>query len=420
MHRRLVALIAFSFVALGLPMALLGASWPAMGAGLHDGLAWVGGIAMTICAGSLAASLCSPWLRHRFGIGRVVVCGVLLSALACVGFACARSFVWLVLFAVPYGWAAGMLTACLNAYIAPRYAARFVSWFHALKSAGAMVGHTVLGVVIAMGAGWRAAYGDVGLVLAVCALPCCAVGLWRYGRPVAQLPAQLAEHNPQLDLRADVHGWSRWVAACRLPKVVFLCIMVVAYTTVQQTTMLWASSYMVHAEGMSVTGSGWYASLFFVGLTIGLLVAGLVAPRVAGPLRIRIGECLLIAAIIWMLLPIHGQAKSVLVPMLLGVGVAPINPAVISMTPHWYGAHSTRTVIGLETAMVTLGTFATPALFGVVANVTSMHALPWYLLIFTLLAIAAGEAMMARHRLDQDLPQQTSPEQNTASGSVRQ
>ena len=53
MPMALVALVYVGFAAMGLPEALLGASWPAMGSGLHASLAAVIGISVVIAAGAM-------------------------------------------------------------------------------------------------------------------------------------------------------------------------------------------------------------------------------------------------------------------------------------------------------------------------------------------------------------------------------
>ncbi|RSX55785.1 transporter fucose permease [Bifidobacterium dolichotidis] len=400
-ERFLVVLIAIAYFAMGLPVALLGASWPAMGKGLGGNFIGLVGIAMMTCVASTIASLSAQWLRTIMSIGFIVLCNILLAAMGCMAFALVTDVSWLLVFAIPYGWAAGTLTSTLNSYVAARYSSQAINWFHSTKLAGTTIGHAALGIIIAIAIGWRDAYGFVGLMLIACALPCAAVGLWRYGRDARDIQGTLVDKDPELDNRHVLTAAATLSAVRHLPKVLFLAIMVLGYTSVQQTMMLWGSTYMVEAEGMTIEYSGWYASLFFVGMTVGLVIAGFAAKILDGPQRIHIGEVMMVAALILMLLPIHAHWKAVVVPILLGLGVAPINPAVIAMIPHWYGVASTRTVVSLITAMTAIGVFATPALFSILARMISIHTLPWYLLLFAVVTIVAGEVMMARHRVDQ-------------------
>lgn len=404
MHARLVALIGLSFFAIGLPEALLGASWPAMGGGLHAQLASVSFVAIVICAASVASALFARRIVQRFGMGRTVVCSVIVAAIGCAGFAFADGLSWLLAFAVPYGAAAGLLTASLNAYIAPRYAARHIDWLHATTAAGATGGHAILGAVIALGFGWRHAYGTIAVLLCVLAIPLCAMKLWQYGRRLPddsrQADAAIASRQPQHDLHADLaHLHTRHIGR-RLPHLMPLLLMVLSYTTVQQTTMLWASSYMVHTEHMTLRGSGWYASLFFVGLTAGMVIAGFLARRYDEWTMIHIGETVLVIALAVMLVPFPGAWRHAAGPILLGLGCAPINPAVVHLVPRIYGVANTATVIGLQTAAIYGGTLITPSAFGIIAHYHSTSFLPWYLAIFTASTIMAGLAMRRQLHAD--------------------
>lgn len=156
--------VILGFLAIGLPEALLGASWPAMGAGVHAPLVAVVGIAAVIAAGSAAAAMIAEPVVRRFGSGRTVDMGVALTVFALLGFSFAPHYWVLLVFALPYGIGSGMLVVALNAYVAVRSANARITWLHATTAFGALVGHTVLGWIIADGADWRWAYRTIGLV----------------------------------------------------------------------------------------------------------------------------------------------------------------------------------------------------------------------------------------------------------------
>ena len=78
-----------------------------------------------------------------------------LTVLALLGFSFAPHYWVLLVFALPYGIGSGMLVVALNAYVAVRSANARITWLHATTAFGALVGHTVLGWIIADGADWR-------------------------------------------------------------------------------------------------------------------------------------------------------------------------------------------------------------------------------------------------------------------------
>ncbi|RYQ00485.1 major facilitator transporter [Bifidobacterium pseudolongum subsp. globosum] len=358
--------VILGFLAIGLPEALLGASWPAMGAGVHAPLV-----------------------------------AVALTVLALLGFSFAPHYWVLLVFALPYGIGSGMLVVALNAYVAVRSANARITWLHATTAFGALVGHTVLGWIIADGADWRWAYRTIGLVqLALAVVLAAGTRRWRDHLTAAQM-AQLGETPyAQGDWRHDMRRPHVVRTLMAMPAAVAVIVLMFATTSVEQTTMLWASSYMVHAGGMSIHTAGVYANLFFVGLVAGSVVASVVALKVRDVWMVVGGIAVLLGAVVLMVVPMAGLWRALTAPVLLGVGCAPIAPAVVHATPRLFGAARTPAMIGMQTAAVSLATLVSPVLFAGVERVSgSMHALPWYLLGFTVIALAAYARVVRVARL---------------------
>ncbi|WP_165364668.1 MFS transporter [Bifidobacterium pseudolongum] len=391
--------VILGFLAIGLPEALLGASWPAMGAGVHAPLVAVVGIAAVLAAGSAAAAITAEPVARRFGSGRTVDMGVALTVLALLGFSFAPHYWVLLIFALPYGIGSGMLVVALNAYVSVHSANARITWLHATTAFGALVGHTVLGWIIADGADWRWAYRTIGLVQLVLAVVLAAgTRRWRDHLTAAQM-AQLGETPyAQGDWRHDMRRPHVVRTLMDMPAAVAVIVLMFATTSVEQTTMLWASSYMVHAGGMSIHTAGVYANLFFVGLVAGSVVAGVVALKVRDVWMVVGGIAVLLGAVVLMVVPMAGLWRALTAPVLLGVGCAPIAPAVVHATPRLFGTARTPAMIGMQTAAVSLATLVGPVLFAGVERVSgSMHALPWYLLGFTVIALAAYARVARLH-----------------------
>lgn len=372
-----------------------------MGAGVHAPLVAVVGIAAVLATGSAAAAITAEPVARRFGSGRTVDMGVALTVLALLGFSFAPHYWVLLVFALPYGIGSGMLVVALNAYVAVRSANARITWLHATTAFGALVGHTVLGWIIADGADWRWAYRTIGLVqLALAVVLAAGTRRWRDHLTAAQM-AQLGETPyAQGDWRHDMRRPHVVRTLMAMPAAVAVIVLMFATTSVEQTTMLWASSYMVHAGGMSIHTAGVYANLFFVGLVAGSVVAGVVALKVRDVWMVVGGIAVLLGAVVLMVVPMAGLWRALTAPVLLGVGCAPIAPAVVHATPRLFGAVRTPAMIGMQTAAVSLATLVSPVLFAGVERVSgSMHALPWYLLGFTVIALAAYARVVRVARL---------------------
>lgn len=392
-RRPVLALVYLGFIAIGVPEALLGASWPAMGTGVGMPVAAVAWIAVGIAASSLAASLCTePWLARR-GMAFTMDVGVALTVLALIGFSFGTRFWQLLLFSIPYGFGAGMLTVALNAFVALRYGSAHINWMHAATAFGALAGHTLLGLSIAASGSWHDAYRAVLAVQAALAVLVVALGGWWQVPAEALGRTRYPQRSWRHDLRTIVHPPARVLAWAGVPT---LLVLLFSYGSVEQTTMLWASSYMVHADRMSVHTAGIYANLFFVGLVAGCVAAGVAAAWVGDRARLAAGVAVIAVAMLVMLVPWPGHWRALTAPILLGMGCAPINPAIVHLTPRIWGRTATTRLIGFETASVSLATLMTPACFALVEAHGSMHMLPWYLLAFAAL-LAACTTLMLRH-----------------------
>ena len=67
----LLAIIYISFISLGLPDALLGASWPVMQTQLQVPISYAGGISILISLGTIVSSLQSDRMTKWLGAGKV-------------------------------------------------------------------------------------------------------------------------------------------------------------------------------------------------------------------------------------------------------------------------------------------------------------------------------------------------------------
>ncbi len=148
MTNLLLAIIYLSFISLGLPDAILGASWPTMHQDLSVPLSYAGLVSMIMSIGTISASLLSDKLTYHLGTGKVMVISVALTALALWGFSISHSFWLLCLWAIPYGLGVGAVDAALNNYVAVNYASRHMSWLHCMWGVGASLGPHILGIAL--------------------------------------------------------------------------------------------------------------------------------------------------------------------------------------------------------------------------------------------------------------------------------
>ena len=375
----LLAIIYLSFISLGLPDALLGAAWPNMYPEFQVPVSYAGMISMIIAFGTIISSLQSDRLTKRFGTGKVTAVSVGITALALWGFSISHSFILLCLWAIPYGLGAGSVDASLNNYVALHYSSKHMSWLHCMWGVGATLGPYIMGAVLTGGASWNTGYRIISVLqIALTAVLVFSLPKWK-GQNIS---SGETIHAKALSLKE--------ILAIPGAKAVMLCFF--CYCAIESTTMLWASSYLHLAKGVDAKTAASFAGMFCIGITIGRGINGFIAMKLKDRQMIRMGQAIILAGIIVMILP-FGKTVSLVGFSLIGLGCAPVYPCIIHSTPLHFGAERSQAIIGVQMASAYVGTCLMPPLFGLIANHISIRLLPVYLLLLLALMVYMHELL---------------------------
>ena len=370
----LLMIIYLSFISLGLPDALLGAAWPNMYPEFQVPVSYAGMISMIIALGTIISSLQSDRLTRKFGTGKVTAVSVGITALALWGFSISHSFILLCLWAIPYGLGAGSVDASLNNYVALHYASKHMSWLHCMWGIGATLGPYIMGAVLTGGTTWNTGYRIIS-VLQIVLTAVLTFSLPKWKKQNILFEETTSEKVLSLKEILAIPG-AKAIMVC------FFC-----YCAVEQTTMLWASSYLNLAKGVDARTAASFAGMFCIGITIGRGINGFIAMKLKDRQMIRMGQAIILTGIIIMILP-FGQAVSLIGFSLIGLGCAPIYPCIIHSTPERFGAEQSQAIVGVQMASAYIGTCVMPPVFGILAETISVALLPAYLLgIFILMTV---------------------------------
>lgn len=364
----LLGIIYLSFISLGLPDALLGSAWPNMYPEFQVPVSYAGMISMIIAFGTILSSLQSDRLTKRFGTGKVTAASVAITALALWGFSVSHSFLQLCLWAIPYGLGAGSVDASLNNYVALHYASKHMSWLHCMWGVGTTLGPYIMGAVLTGGAAWNMGYRVMSLLqMVLTAVLIISLPKWKEENPAGEE----AKSGKPLTFRE--------IISIPGAKAIILCFF--CYCAVEQTTMLWASSYLNLAKGIDAKTAASFAGMFCIGITVGRGINGFIAMKWKDEQMVRMGEGIILMGILVMLLPL-GNLASLIGFSLVGLGCAPIYPCIIHSTPEYFGAERSQAMIGVQMASAYVGICLMPPFFGLLANHISIRILPLYLLLF--------------------------------------
>jgi fucose permease len=372
MYILLITIIYVAFINLGLPDALLGSAWPVIQRQLDVPLHYAGMVSMLIFAGTIVASLLSDRLTHRFNTGLVTATGVVLTATALFGFSVSGSFWMLCVFAVPYGLGAGSVDAAINNYVAVHYTSRHMNWLHCFWGLGAMAGPYIMGFYLTGGLEWSGAYRTVALIQIIfAAVLFLSLPLWK-------------KRKKEPGKAPRVKGLSY---VLRIKGVKYVLLAFFAYCAMESTAGLWASTYLVEHRGVGVEAAAWFASLFFIGITSGRFLSGIVSNKLGDKTMIKIGIGLILAGIGLILVPFEADMFSLAGLIITGLGCAPVFPSIIHSTPYNFGVENSQAIVGVQMASAYTGSALMPPLFGLMASSFGLFLYPIALLFFTALMI---------------------------------
>lgn len=119
----------------------------------------------------------------------------------------------------------------------------------------------------------------------------------------------------------------------------FLCFF--CYCALEQTTMLWASSYMIAHNGMTEEMAAMFGSLFFIGITVGRGLNGFLTFKFSDRALIRAGYVLIAVGVALVALP-FSDVLTIIGFIVTGLGCAPVYPGIIHSTPALFGAENRR------------------------------------------------------------------------------
>ena len=384
MYSLMLSIIYLAFMSLGLPDALLGSAWPIMRQDLSVPLSYMGIIYMIVCSGTIISSLLSDRILRRFSTGVVTAVSVGMTMLALFGFSVAGNFYLICLIAIPYGLGAGAVDAALNNYVALHYSSKHMSWLHASWGIGVTISPYIMSYSLGTKYGWEGGYFSAGVIQLVLTTFLFAVlPIWKK----AATKRGVEEVKPKvLSVRQ----------ALRFKGFPLMLISFFCYCALEQTAIIWATSYLNGSRGVDPKTAASFGSMFCIGITVGRILLGFIADRLGDRFMIRAGCLVTIFGILLVGLPISSPLPALIGLVVIGFGNSPIYPCIIHLTPDSFGRENSQSLVGKQMAMAYFGNTLMPPLFGVLAQFTSLSLYPIYLAAFGVVMLVSFELMVKK------------------------
>ena len=378
----LIAIIYISYISLGLPDSLLGSAWPVMQIEFGAPLSAAGGISLIITAGTIISSLFSERIIRKFGAGIINAASCALTALALLGFSYSNSVLMLCILAVPYGLGAGAIDVALNNYVALRFSARHMSWLHCFWGLGASISPYIMTYCLSSGRGWQMGYRSVSVIqLTLTVFLFLSLPLWRK----MEASGAATEDTP-----APPVGLLHTMKLRGLPLALLALL---SYCAVECTLGLWATSYLVEFRGVNTETAASFSSLFFIGITVGRFLNGILASRFSDKTLIRAGNVILSAGVFLIMLPVKFEGLALAGLLIAGFGCAPVFPCIMHSTPERFGKENSQSVVGMQMAGAYVGMAVMPPAFGFIATHVHIGLYPFFVATFILLLVLTSERL---------------------------
>ena len=376
----LLIVIYIAFIGLGVPDSLFGTAWPAIYTDLNLPVSWASIVTIIVSCGTITSSLLSSWLISRFGTGKITAVSTLMTALALLGFSCSDSMLWLCLCAIPLGLGAGSIDTALNNYVALHYKASHMNFLHCFYGIGVSLSPYLMSLALSKGT-WEGGYRAVfWFQLAIAALTVLALPLWKKVRHAQN--GEEEEETPRV---------LSFPALMKMPKVRMACLVFIGYCDLEYTCGTWGSTFLVNAKGAAADTAARMVTFYYVGLALGRFLSGVLAGRLHSRQLVKIGQMILLAAVVSLFLPLPFAFCSVSL-FFIGLGNGPIFPNMLHLTPELFGKDLSQAVIGAEMATSYIGVLLAPALFGLIAQNVTAALFPVYLLVLYALMITGTAA----------------------------
>lgn len=387
----LLIIIYLAFIGLGLPDSLFGTAWPAIYSEFSLRFSFGSIITVIMTCGTIFSSILSTKLIARFGTGKVTAFSTALTVVALIGNSIAGNYFTICLLAIPLGLGAGAVDTGLNNYVALHYSSAQMSLLHCFFGVGISVSPYIMARFISTDAGWRGGYRFASFIqMAIALILFCTLPLWK---KVAGKESREETPVKVLPLRE----------LARIPGVKMMWLLFVISCAIEYTAGAWGSTYLVEAKGLPAENAAEVVLFYYIGMTVGRLLSGILATRLTCWKIIRIGVVVLGAAVVILLLPIPTVVIAIALFM-IGLGNGPMFPNFTYLAPLNFGEDLSQSVIGTQMAASSLGIMVVPAFCGLLGQTFGMGVFPIYLTaLFALMVLGVGSIQKTMKAAGKDI-----------------
>jgi len=150
----------------------------------------------------------------------------------------------------------------------------------------------------------------------------------------------------------------------------------------------WGSTFLVKIKGMEPAYAAAMTALYYFGLAAGRFISGLLSRKLTPWQIIALSLAVWPLSVVFFVLPLP-PAVSGIGLLFAGLGMGPLYPNFVYLTPRNFGRDVSQSIMGSQSASAYLGLIAVPPLFGLLVNNFGVGLYPPFLAVVYAIQLAA-------------------------------
>ena len=384
----LLIVIYLIFISLGLPDSFIGSCWPTISEYFKISRDFQGIFSLIVSFFTIASSFLTIKLTKylkNYGVIAISI-GLTITGLIIIGFS--DNYYLLLLAAIPLGFGGGAIDSILNSYVSLHYKAIHLNFLHAFWGIGAFISPLIIGSFIVDPRGFKDAAFVLSIIqTTILIITLSTLVLWVKVDKIYNIDSRNVTNSE--NSQENIGFFNTF----KLRGVIFACITFFSYIAIESLAYSWFTSLCVFGMNIDNDIASKYLSLFYIAISLGRVISGLLSIKIKDKNLIRIGEGILLIGIILLTFKFNFVFMPIAL-FIIGLGCGPIYPSIVHSTVDKFTSKYSSAVMSIQIGFAYMANISVAPLFGILGNATTFLILPYIMLIFFIILVSGNEIVL--------------------------
>ena len=384
----LLIVIYLIFISLGLPDSFIGSCWPTISEYFKISRDFQGIFSLIVSFFTIASSFLTIKLTKylkNYGVIAISI-GLTISGLIIIGFS--DNYYLLLLAAIPLGFGGGAIDSILNSYVSLHYKAIHLNFLHAFWGIGAFISPLIIGSFIVDPRGFKDAAFVLSIIqTTILIITLSTLVLWVKVDKIYNIDSRNTTNSE--NNKENIGFFNTF----KLRGVIFACITFFSYIAIESLAYSWFTSLCVFGMNIDNDIASKYLSLFYIAISLGRVISGLLSIKIKDKNLIRTGEGILLIGIILLTFKFNFVFMPIAL-FIIGLGCGPIYPSIVHSTVDKFTSKYSSAVMSIQIGFAYMANIGVAPLFGILGNATTFLILPYIMLIFFVILVSGNEIVL--------------------------